>query len=286
MTHDLFQGSSLAATPIKQQGLVGIYHMTALRRKNYRKPTVFVDLYSGNGKNVVGDEVINGSPLSMLEGIKKAVQSMRGAPAAQWFLVFNDIAPDRATELLPENVMRWQEENKLPVNRDSISLTTADGSKVDIPVQYVCGCARSLVEQIAALLDKLKTAHVVMMVDPNGPKHAPWEELKQVWERHRQDAELIFHISATTLKRVAKARASTGFAFAQMPDHIAALIDAFKGCGGWGRKPVGADQWTILMLSMFPPRNGWEKAGFLKLDSEAWEGERLRMSMTAKELAA
>lgn len=293
MTHDLFQGSSLTATPIKQQGLVGIYHMIALRRKNYRKPTVFVDLYSGNGKNVVGDEIINGSPLSMLEGIKKAVQSMRpekknptGTPKAQWSIVFNDIAPDRATDLLPENVMRWQEENRLPVNKDVIQLTNSIGHKVDITVEYVCGCAKSLVDQIAHFLDKMKSAHVVMMVDPNGPKHAPWNELKCVWERHHEESQLIFHISATALKRVAKARASTAYDFAPMPDHISALLDLFEDCKGWIRLPVGADQWTILMLSMFPPRNGWEKERFLELDSERGREAKALMSMTAKEYAA
>jgi hypothetical protein len=99
---------------------------------------------------------------------------------------------------------------------------------------------------------------------------------------------MIFHISATTMKRVAKARASCSFEFAPMPDHITALLHEFKNCQGWVRAPVGSDQWTILWVTEFEPKYAWSQADapFYQLRSPIGQETIRRLSLTRNELEA
>lgn len=287
---NLFQGSSATATPIKQYGLRGIYKTVAMMRSGDRFPAVvFVDLYCGSGENILPGEIIAGSPISMLAGILDSLRgkgSLTKAPKGQWLIVFNDIAPGRATVLLPENVMRWQAENGLQVDRDALRVTARDGKEVVIPIKYITASAASVLDEITETLDAYKNAQVVMTIDPNGPKDAPWEKLRDVWHKYSQRAELVFHLAATHMKRVAKARNTCGIGFfAPMPDHINALIQSIIGCGGWVREPVGADQWTLLWLTKFPPRNDWKTATpFHKIETECGQAVIRRLSLTKKEL--
>lgn len=280
-----FQGGSVAATPIKQDGVVGIFDLQATRWKNYN-PLVFVDLYAGSGRNVIGGESINGSPLSILGGIYRAVSKSRSRPPHPWLIVFNDIAPGRATSLLPENVMRWQEENGLPVNADSLCMRLKDGSEFVVPIKYLCGPSDDVVQAMRTALDAGFRAHFVMLVDPNGPKDAPWPDLQMIWNRHGRYVDLVLHIAATILKRVSKARDSVGYDFAPMPNHIAGMLDLFTRCGGWIREPVGADQWTIAMISKYPPKSGWaqKNASFHLINSPDGQQTIKRLTYTKKEI--
>ena len=85
---------------------------------------------------------------------------------------------------------------------------------------------------------------------------------------------------------MAKAKAATGFTFAPIPDHISAMFAAFDKCGGWIREPVGPDQWTLALISKFPPRHGWntKSASFHRIDSEAGQATIKRLTSTKKEL--
>jgi hypothetical protein len=278
------QGASPAATSLKQDGLFGIYRMQGTRWKD-RYPLVFVDLYSGSGENVVDGQSIIGSPLSLLSGLAAAIRSSNTVPKySDWLIVFNDITTGRATDILPENVMRWQEENGLPVNSSVLSVTNKNGWTFNVPIRYMCSPSSDVVEDIQAILGRKNQAHFTLLIDPNGPKDAPWDALREIWEKHKNKVDLLFHISATTLKRCAKAKESTGMNFAPMPDHVKGLIDAFYGCGGWVRGPVGADQWTILLISSRPPKNGWGNSFHL---IQSIEGDEVikRLSLTKSELS-
>ncbi len=233
---------------------------------------VFVDLYCGSGENKLPGEIIAGSPISMLAGILDAVQHL---------------TPGRATLLLPENVMRWQAENNLVVNPELFQCTARDGSIFSMPIKYRTGSAQDAVECICNIMQVNRKSHIILMIDPNGPKDAPWVKTKEIWDRYPNRVEMIFHLGATVLKRVSKARDTCGAEFfAPMPDHIAALVDSFSDSDGWVRDPVGKDQWTMLLLSKFPPHNGWKTidASFHKIQSEIGQQVVRRLSLTKKEL--
>lgn len=275
------QGASALATPAKQNGLVGMFDTISVMRKNSHKPIVFADFYCGSGVNAVNGEEINGSPISMLEGIYLSCQRMKGPPAQQRYIVFNDIVSDRVLDALPIAVESWQARNRLPVDRNILRCTTKDGIPVSIPITYVASPAQELCNSIDGLIRG--GAHVVALVDPNGPKDAPWEALKRMFRAKERALELIIHVSSNTLKRVSRAREATGFNFSPMPNHVQDMLAAFTGCGGWIREPVGSDQWTMLLLSKFPPYGGWNcKNGprFLLIDSTEGSSLIRRLSTT------
>jgi len=285
---NLFQGNSVTATPVKQNGLRGIYSMLSMMRSKRPEAMVFVDLYCGSGENKLPGEIIAGSPISMLAGILDAVQHrLKKPPVGPWACLFNDITPGRATLLLPENVMRWQAENNLVVNPDLFQCTARDGSTFSMPIKYRTGSAQDAIECICNIMQVNRKSHIILMIDPNGPKDAPWVKTKEIWDRYPNRVEMIFHLGATVLKRVSKARDVLGAeSFAPMPDHIAALVDSFSESDGWVRDPVGKDQWTMLLLSKFPPHNGWKTidASFHKIQSEIGQAVVRRLSLTKKEL--
>lgn len=124
------QGASALATPPKQDGLIGIYDTLTTMRKGHFAPVAYIDLYCGSGTNHVDDEIINGSPLSMLEGIKLAIGRMdrRGATSLRRQPSVRVYAADKTAEKagrfqLPGQLLGWNN------NRH----TEADGcGRVDI----------------------------------------------------------------------------------------------------------------------------------------------------------
>lgn len=278
------QGSSAHATPMKQDGIVGIVDMVNIMRQRSYKPVVFIDFYCGSGTNVVDGREISGSPISMLEGIVKATSRMKQIPRHPRMVVFNDIVQERSLDTLPVEVEAWQAKQGLPVNRDVLTCFTKTGQRFTVPIRYVAGSAQDMCAKVKqAIANRM---HVVALIDPNGPKDAPWAELRELYEKHSKDFELLIHVSSTALKRVAGARAVTEFNFAPMPSHVSDMLQAFSGCGGWIREPTGADQWTMVLITRFPPRSGWNvKNGprYLKMDTE--EGQQLiqYLSTTVKQ---
>jgi len=282
------QGASKAATPAKQCGLVGMYDMLTLMRKNHFAPIVYADLYCGSGTNHIGGEVeISGSPISMLEGIRLATSRMSAPPKRPRLILFNDIMAERSQRQLPAHVEAWQRRNGLPVDPHELQIPIKNGRMFMAPISYEAMPADSAVDMLGHAINS--GYHVIAAVDPNGPKDAPWQKLRSLFDRRSSRMELIIHISATTLKRVAKARANVAFDFAPMPDHIADLLEKFRGAGGWIREQVGKDQWTMLLLSKYPPRNGWNtKTGpkFFLMHSGEGKGLIHYLSTTAKEREA
>lgn len=285
------QGQSDLATPAKQQGLIGMYRMLTLMRKKLRekkgiKNLIYMDMYSGIGENVADGQRIYGSPISMLEGIHRAVRSMNDGPGGvKRHVVFNDIVKGRASEMLPQRVLEFQEDRGLQRNPELLVSYTKQGDIVEIPIIYRDGSAQSLAKSVINRLNNPRSSeHYIIAVDPNGPKHAPWNELEYIWNNFSNHAEFIFHISATTLKRIAKARESGIKANADIPNHVQAMLDKFAHSKGWVRNGVGADYWTLMLLTKFSPDYGWGKDYHL-IDSP--EGQKVirSLSLTKKEMA-
>jgi three-Cys-motif partner protein len=280
------QGQSDIATPAKQDGLHGVYKTINLMRKGLQRPVVFADLYCGSGINHAGGSEINGSPITMLSALHESIASMRGKPTCSRVVLFADIVSERVNDTLPLIVEQWQRTNGLPVNRNMLKCMTSDRQLVEIPIHYH---AKSADQSLDDMSEAIKRGyHVVITIDPNGPKDAPWKKLREMYLTYWRRLEVVVHVSATALKRVAHARAATSINFAPMPDHIADMVSAFDGAGGWVREPVGADQWTLLLLSNYPPRNGWSPrnggARFHRIDDLQGQDVIRRLSLTRKQL--
>jgi len=280
------QGSSRMATPVKQDGIVGLYDTLTTMRKNLFTKMAYFDIYSGSGTNAIDSETeVQGSPISMLDGIRIATSRMATLPTTARRIVFSDIIAGRATDALPAAVRRWQSANNLPVDPYNLRCPSKTGELVTIPIRYCASSAADAVKDIGRAI--AAGWHTIVTIDPNGPKDAPWQELHELFTRRGDRMEMFIHISANTLKRIAGAKAVTGKTFAPTPDHISAMLQQFSGACGWVREPVGADQWTILLLSKFPPRSGWNTkngARFLKLDSDEGKSLVRRLSLTKKQL--
>ena len=262
-----------------------------MREKNKGCSVLFADIFCGDGMNVIDGQEINGSPISMLEGLVGALLSMKGAPSSKYRCLFADISEGRATDFLPQRVRTWADSKGLELSDDCtkllIPLKGKDGNilkeKAEVLLTFAQASAVETVNWISSVLRRRdKRRRACIFVDPNGPKHAPWEELRNLWDQHKRKVEITAHISATQLKRIKGAR-EVGKAMPQVPDHVSAMIGAFKGAGGWIRSPAGADQWTVAMLTMFQPRSDWKKAGFVAIDSEEGADTIRRLSLTAKE---
>lgn len=289
--HAANQGQSDLATPFKQRGLIGLYHTLTLKQKNLHekgiKTVVYVDMYSGVGENVANGQRIYGSPISMLEGIYRAVTSMKGELIGKRMIIFNDIVKGRASEMLPNRVLEWQQLKRLQRNPELLVLHTKDGYQVDIPIHYRDGSAQTMAEAISFIIDgAYKDSHFIIAIDPNGPKDAPWSQVRDLWEKNKRRIDLIFHISATTLKRTAKARDAGLNINPNIPNHIQGLLDNFSCSKGWIRSGVGADYWTLMLLTEFPPKYGWgADVPFHLINSPEGQEVIRSLSLTKKEKA-
>jgi len=279
------QGASNLATPAKQDGVKGITYLSALRQKQYG-PMLFVDLYAGSGVNEIGGVEINGTPLSILHGIHDAIRSSK-TEVHRMACIFSDIATSRATVLLPERVEAFQRELGLPENRNELVVATRRGQVVRVPIFYRESSATEMARLIHQYATQNPRTRILVGIDPNGPKDAPWPELGRLMNAVGSRVDLYVHLAATAMKRVAGARA-TGIKFAPMPDHIQHAINfIMSGNGaGWIREPIGADQWTLMLLTKNPPKHGWANQGYYLINSPEGREVIKRMSMTKKELAS
>jgi hypothetical protein len=248
---------------------------------------LFVDLYSGSGVNEVGGTDINGTPLSILHGIPDAIRSSK-TEVCGMACIFSDIAPERATVLLPERVEDFQQKLGLEVNRNELVVETRKGQVVRVPIFYRQSSALEMAQFIHQYAIQHPRIRVLVGIDPNGPKDAPWPELGLLMQSVGSRVDLYVHLAATAMKRVSGARAATGMQFAPMPDHISHAIQfIMAGDGaGWIREPIGADQWTLMLLTRNPPKHGWASQGYHLINSPEGREVIQRMSMTKKELAS
>jgi three-Cys-motif partner protein len=278
------QGSGDLSTPVKQSGIVGLINMLSTRWKGI-KGLFFIDMYCGTGKNVLSGGEIDGSPISLLTGLLKTIKSSNTPQDYGWAVLFNDISPGRATDILPVNVMAWQEANNLTIDKNKLTATTKSNDTFEAYLSYSCSESNELIDTIKWYLGSSKDTHLVIMIDPNGPKHINWNELKELWDIYKKRVEFIIHISATTLKRVSKAKQATSFSYSYMPDHIGDMFDAFSYCGGWIREPIDKDQWTLALISYFEPKHGWntKAASFHKISSEKGQEVITKLSLTKAE---
>ena len=269
------QGKSLIATPIKQFGVLGHSHMQTLRRRLRKdiKGIVFCDVFCGDGVNrISSDYVVDGSPISIIKGYEKASNSGQiGVHENGDMFIFSDIRQDALDSLkymIPEHLT------------DKCFLMKND--------------AGTQIEELHDFLIKNPGYECTLFVDPNGPKEFPYKQLIKISEDYRlkKRLDIVIHISATTYKRCIGA-AHTDNKKLQFDDWLFGIehlgndfiMKIASGREGWVREPLkgDGDQWTIISFFGYPPRNDWNKQGYVKIDSEEGENAIYHYSTTNKQ---
>ena len=246
-------------TARKEQELGGITYMRLNQFKNqyferdFRR-VIIADVFSGSGSNAVGDEIIDGSPIRVLSAYQRANNGNLNIPVGFWF---SDIRRDACGLLKKRIDVRFKSMNKL-----------------DIVIKEME--AKDAINELGAFIHRKKNAYLYLILDPNGPKNFPKEEVEDLIYGYSKRVDVIPHISAIAINRCIGARKKAKMQFmnwlAQIENFdegfVASLSDGRKG---WIRQPVQGDIWRWTMLPTFgrmPPKQDWNKQGFVKLNSE------------------
>jgi len=265
-----FQGTS-RFTERKEFEIGGLVKM---RLSQLKSPSVawsydqiiIADVFSGSGENILSanDDPIDGSPLRLLSALSDAVTTQRGqrlmalASRPVRFL-FSDIRPDAITYLNQLIAQRWEQIDGLDASINTATLT-----------------ASSAINLLNQAMRENPRAHLILVLDPNGPKDFPRDEVLDLINQCSRRMDVIPYISATAVNRCLQHRNQCGAHY----DWWLSAIDQFDtgfvnaisaGRAGWVREPIQSDPQKWLMLPTFTPhlvpRNDWAKQGYVEINS-------------------
>lgn len=164
------QGRSEIATPAKQYHLRSLVRMRCIMLSPYlingwASSLRIRDAFCGDGENVVGGKVIDGSPVSIVNGIIEAHQSCKSLRTVDHLIKcnFSDIRDDAISGLGPKMF------DKFNFKSDLFSHNTWE-SKV------ICErltATNALSDDIKYLQDNPK-ARLLLVIDTNGPSDIPF----------------------------------------------------------------------------------------------------------------
>jgi three-Cys-motif partner protein len=265
-----FQGAS-RYTERKEFEIGGLVQMRLRQLKGelpsrHYSEIVIADVFSGSGENIVSatDDPIDGSPLRLLWALETSIMTKAGPnPMAlarkPVRLLFSDIRPDAISKLNQVVADRWS-----PVGGVVPQINTAVLS------------AESAIALLRDHMDNAPSAHLILVLDPNGPKDFPRDGVLDLLAAHGKRIDLIPYISATAINRCLRHREQCGATY----DWWLSAIDRFdtgfvnaiaNGRGGWVRMPIEGDPQRWLMLPTFTPRllprNDWAKQGYVEINS-------------------
>lgn len=215
---------------------------------------ILADVFSGSGRNtpIGSSEIVEGSPIKLIRGLLKAQQTKQ-LPFDVGFW-FSDIRQD-ACDKLKKNI-------KETFNFDM------DTNKME---------AKDAINQLGEYIHKEKDAFLFLIVDPNGPKDFPRDEIIDVISGYSKRVDVIPYISATAINRCIGVRNKAGRQFEGYLSEIENFTSGFVyqlingNRKGWIRTPINGDRWKWTMLPSFGqliPRNNWQKQGFVEIGSE------------------
>lgn len=252
----LFQGNS-QHTERKEFEIESVTSMRVNQYKNkwfkYRH-VLFADVFCGSGVNAIGDEIVDGSPVRLLNGYLNA--SKNGLPFNSGFW-FSDIRSEACEKL--SRLLRTRYEG-LPKDPMIKAMSAADA-----------------INHIGNILEKRKDVFVYLILDPNGPKDFPKTETEDVLSGYSKQIDVIPYISATTINRCLQARNKAGRDFDWWISGIENFDSGFvsaltqNGRKGWIREPVQGDKFRWTMLPTFGcmvPKNDWKKQGYVDIESD------------------
>ncbi len=246
-----FQGSSVH-TKRKEQEIGGL---TKMRFNQFKSPyfkfnNIYVaDVFSGTGRNVIIDEIVDGSPIKLIEGVMGA--NNRNIDVN---FFFSDVRTDACEQL-----------HKYIVERFKISIATN------------VMLASDAINMLGSILKSNPNIFLYLVLDPNGPKDFPKNEVHDLLCEFPKRIDVIPNISATTINRCLGARDKAGRQMQGWLANIENFDEGFvssltmKGRCGWIRRPIKGDRfrWVIVpTFGCFKPKNNWEKQDYVDLNSE------------------
>lgn len=283
------QGQSPTATPIKQVNFRGIVKMRCMMFSGFfgdglKQISILRirDAYSGEGENTVEGIAIDGSPISILTGLEDATNDCPAFRSVHHRvqLRFSDIRAS-AVEALEANVA-----GKFDRKADLFAVNSYHGM-----AQVQCCLAKEAVLEDTEWLKADKRRRLILILDPNGPKYLPFDEVMQMLVGPlRSRVDVLIHVSAGAIKRV------LGHAPAQkgMMDWFGRFEPVFVGAlnmgdDAWIRVPLKGDssQWTMMAYWAAPaPKGDWRAKGFVQLASDEGQAAVEYYSTLRKERAA
>lgn len=238
------QGMS-AVTPVKEVQIKGTVKMRLLQRKNQRsyiKEIRVYDVFSGDGRNVVEGQEIQGSPLEIADAIRESEVDAE--------LYASDILDDTISRLEP-------------------ALATKG-----VPYHLrVCSAAERFAEIRDYVCSSPKGHHAIVVVDPNGPGALPFEQMLDLAKRRAGQVDLLVNISETAMKRIlACAVTKDKNWWADMPsfrDFLLRLFTYYREM--WLRDAIAGDpqRWRFICFwGWTPPGGPWEKQHLYQIKTQ------------------
>jgi three-Cys-motif partner protein len=227
---------------------------------------IIADVFSGSGENILSahDDPIDGSPLRLLHALTEAVMTKRGpnpmalADRPVRFL-FSDIRSEAIAYLNQLIPTRWARIPGLDVSFHTATLQ-----------------ASSAIQLLRETMTDDPRAHLILVLDPNGPKDFPRDEVLDLLRACSGRMDVVPYISATAINRCLRHRDQCGAHYNWWLSAIDRFDTGFvnaitAGRAGWVREPVQGDPQKWLMLPTFTPRlvprNDWAKQGYVEINS-------------------
>jgi hypothetical protein len=256
MENKTHQGAS-AHTARKEFEIEGLTTMRMNQFKckyfNYKR-VILADVFSGSGRNTIdGTEVVEGSPIRLIRGFLNAQQ----------------------TKALPFTVNFWFSDIRQQAC-DMLKKRISDTFNVTMPTNQME--AKDAINCLGNYVSKNSDTFLFLIVDPNGPKDFPRDEIVDIISGYSKRVDVIPYISATAINRCIGARNKAGRQFESYLSEIENFNSGFvyslvKGNRkGWIRMVIPGDRWKWTMIPSFGqliPRNNWQKQGYVEIDSEA-----------------
>lgn len=246
-----FQGASIHTERKEYEiGALTLMRFRQFKCKYFKPTTIIVgDIFSGTGRNVVNDELIDGSPIRIIEGILSAKNTN-----VEVYYFFSDIRPDACQQLHKYILERF----KVPIETNTMAASDA-------------------LNVLGTILKNRPDYFLYLVIDPNGPKDFPKNEIHDLLSEFPRRIDIIPNISATTINRCLGARNKAGRQMKGWLGMIDNFDDGFiksltmNGRNGWIRKPLEKDIFRWVMIPTFGcmnPRNDWKKQGYVDLASD------------------
>ena len=235
-----------------------IYGVTQMRFRQFKhfgfrfREVICADVFCGTGRNLVDGEIVDGSPIRMLDGWMKA--NNQRVKTSFWF---SDIRQEACSTL--EKIIKSRYGAEIPVKKMSAS---------------------DAVNEIGNYLEAHPSTYLCLTLDPNGPKDFPKIETQDLIKSFPNRVDVNPYISATAVNRQLGARNKAGY---QLNSWLAGIENLDEGFvktlvidkrTGWIRRPIDGDGWRWTMIptfGIFEPRNPWDKQGFINIKSDEAE---------------
>lgn len=247
----MFQGSS-QLTPRKEFEIFGLSKMRLNQFKSDyfgHEEIICADVFCGTGRNVLDGIVVDGSPIKMIDGVVSASNEK-----VKTSFFFSDIRQEAC---------------------DALSEIVKAKYRISLPIKKLQ--ASDAINRIGEYMTKNRGSYLFLILDPNGPKDFPKNEVCDLIRAFPARLDITPYISATAINRQLGARNKAGYQLKSWIGEIENFDDGFVKCmtsynrDGWIRTPVNGDRWRWTMLPTFGkffPRNDWKKQGYCAINSE------------------